>query len=239
MTTPASTPLRIPNYLVVGAAEIADLLGVSRQRVDQLTRRPDFPAPVAELASGRFWVRGEVERWAIDSGRIERSNIMSTFEYRVLPWKGLVSTGGSSPYDSLQVHLNEQGAQGWRFDQRVIIDYGTEQIEYGVFVKETEDEESRVLRRRESLMRIGRIVEDLIPLAGLERELSGEQAEVRERWQRHVSLLRQELAGLPADELPRCRHLARQGGRQTDERSTASEARNEVTVALEALGGLA
>ena len=158
----------------------------------------------------------------------------SKFEYRVLPWKGLITTGGSSPYDSLEVHLNEQGVQGWRFDQRVILDYGSQQIEYGVFVKETEDDENRILRRRETLMRVGRIVEDLIPLSGRERELSGDQAEVREQWQRYVSLLRQELAALPADELPRCRHLARQGGRQVDERSTAGEARNEVTAALEA-----
>lgn len=235
MTSPEPPVLRVPNYLVLGAAEIAELLGVSRQRVDQLTRRADFPLPVAELASGRFWVRGEIERWAVESGRIEGVKVMSLFAYRVLPWKGLVSTGGSSPYDSLEVHLNEQGAQGWRFDQRVVLDYGTQQIEYGVFIKESEDEEDVVRRKREVLMRIGRIVEDLVPFAGLERELSGEQAVVRDQWQRHAALLRQELAGLPADELPRCRHLAREGGRQTDERSTAGEARHEVTTALESL----
>ncbi|MHB1711866.1 MAG: helix-turn-helix transcriptional regulator [Acidimicrobiales bacterium] len=139
MTTTEPVTLRVPNYLVVGTAEIAVLLRVSRQRVDQLTRRPDFPLPVAELASGRFWVRGDVERWAIDGGRIGRSEMMSKFEYRLLPWKGLISSGGSSPYDSLHVHLNEQGVQGWRFDQRLILDYVTQQIEYGLFVKETED----------------------------------------------------------------------------------------------------
>lgn len=234
MTSPEPV-MRVPNYLVVGAAEITELLGVSRQRVDQLTRRDDFPLPVVELASGRFWVRGEVERWAVESGRIEGANIMSSFEYRVLPWKGLVSTGGSSPYDSLEVHLNEQGAQGWRFDQRVVLDYGTQQIEYGVFVKESEDEAEIVARRREALMRIGRLVEDLVPLAGLDRELTGDQAVVRDQWQRYTALLRQELAGLGADELPRCRHLAREGGRQIDERSTAGEARHEVTTALESL----
>ena len=57
-------------YDLVGAAEIARLLGVSRQRVDQLTRRPDFPRPVAELIVGRIWERSAVERWARDTGRI-------------------------------------------------------------------------------------------------------------------------------------------------------------------------
>jgi predicted DNA-binding transcriptional regulator AlpA len=34
-----------------------------RQRVDQLTNRPDFPAPVADLAAGKIWPAGEVEEW--------------------------------------------------------------------------------------------------------------------------------------------------------------------------------
>lgn len=124
----------------MGALEIGELLGVSRQRVDQLTRRPDFPHPAIETAAGRLWVRREVERWAVADGRIERTEPMSTLEYRILPWKALVTTGGSSPYDSLEIHLNEQGADGWRFDQRIMLDYGTQQIEYGVFVKETDSE---------------------------------------------------------------------------------------------------
>ena len=54
---------------LVGAAEIAALLGVSRQRVDQLSRHEDFPEPVAELASGRIWTRQSIEEWARGSGR--------------------------------------------------------------------------------------------------------------------------------------------------------------------------
>ncbi len=53
------------NHLV-GLAEIAEMLGVSRQRAGQLSREyPDFPAPVAELASGRVWERAGVEEWAL------------------------------------------------------------------------------------------------------------------------------------------------------------------------------
>lgn len=56
---------------LVGAHEIAELLGVTRQRVDQLTRTdPTFPKPEAELKSGRVWKRALVERWATRSGRI-------------------------------------------------------------------------------------------------------------------------------------------------------------------------
>jgi prophage regulatory protein len=40
---------------LMGAQEVAELLGVSRQRVHQLAERPDFPAPVAVLAAGKIW----------------------------------------------------------------------------------------------------------------------------------------------------------------------------------------
>jgi predicted DNA-binding transcriptional regulator AlpA len=53
----------MPHHLV-GSAEIADMLGVSRQYVDRLTRAPHFPEPQVELASGRIWSREEVEDWA-------------------------------------------------------------------------------------------------------------------------------------------------------------------------------
>jgi predicted DNA-binding transcriptional regulator AlpA len=51
------------NHLV-GSAEIAEMLGVSRQYVDRLSRATSFPAPEAELASGRIWSREAVEAWA-------------------------------------------------------------------------------------------------------------------------------------------------------------------------------
>jgi predicted DNA-binding transcriptional regulator AlpA len=49
----------------VGAHEIRVLLagGISRQRVYQLTSRPDFPAPVADLAMGKVWLAEDVEAW--------------------------------------------------------------------------------------------------------------------------------------------------------------------------------
>ena len=48
---------------LVGAREIRDLLGVSRQRVYQLAGRDDFPRPVAALASGKVWRIEDIQVW--------------------------------------------------------------------------------------------------------------------------------------------------------------------------------
>jgi ATP-dependent Clp protease ATP-binding subunit ClpA/predicted DNA-binding transcriptional regulator AlpA len=49
---------------LVGTAEIAEMLGVSRQRVDQLVDAyDDFPTPEVDLAGGRVWSRTAVETW--------------------------------------------------------------------------------------------------------------------------------------------------------------------------------
>jgi predicted DNA-binding transcriptional regulator AlpA len=56
-----------------GVREVAELLGVSRQRVSELRARPGFPAPVAELASGPVWkvssLRRFLETWDRRPGR--------------------------------------------------------------------------------------------------------------------------------------------------------------------------
>jgi hypothetical protein len=46
---------------LVGVTEIAKMIGLSRQRAGQLTKRPDWPEPYARLASGPAWRRAEVE----------------------------------------------------------------------------------------------------------------------------------------------------------------------------------
>jgi hypothetical protein len=52
------------NHLV-GAAEAAEILGVSRQRVAQmLAEIPGFPRPEVELAAGRIWKRADIKKWA-------------------------------------------------------------------------------------------------------------------------------------------------------------------------------
>jgi predicted DNA-binding transcriptional regulator AlpA len=50
---------------LVGAAEVARILGVSRQRVAQLVASaPAFPRAEVELAGGRVWSLREIEAWA-------------------------------------------------------------------------------------------------------------------------------------------------------------------------------
>ena len=48
---------------LVGLSEIADILGVTKQRVGQLRERWDFPKPVAELRSGPVWARPMLDRF--------------------------------------------------------------------------------------------------------------------------------------------------------------------------------
>ncbi|WP_135849170.1 serine/threonine-protein kinase [Serinibacter arcticus] len=46
-----------------GVSEVAQRLGVSRQRFGEVRSRNDFPQPVAVLSSGPIWDLGEVDRW--------------------------------------------------------------------------------------------------------------------------------------------------------------------------------
>jgi prophage regulatory protein len=48
---------------LVGVSEIAKLYGKSNQRAHQLTQKVGFPTPVAELASGRIWLKSDVVAW--------------------------------------------------------------------------------------------------------------------------------------------------------------------------------
>jgi len=48
---------------LVGIKEVADMLGVSRTRADQLSRRPSFPEPKVWHARVRLWEETEVQAW--------------------------------------------------------------------------------------------------------------------------------------------------------------------------------
>lgn len=54
---------------MLGAAELSALLGVSRQRVTQLTGKAWFPAPVTRLAMGGVWELIDIERMVSGTGR--------------------------------------------------------------------------------------------------------------------------------------------------------------------------
>lgn len=47
---------------LVGVAEVAQILKVSKQRASELARSADFPHPVAKLASGPVWLRSSISR---------------------------------------------------------------------------------------------------------------------------------------------------------------------------------
>lgn len=49
---------------LAGLAEIAEMLGVARRTVQRYLERPDFPEPVERLATGRVWLRADVQVWA-------------------------------------------------------------------------------------------------------------------------------------------------------------------------------
>jgi predicted DNA-binding transcriptional regulator AlpA len=49
---------------LVGSHEIRVMLGVSRQRVNQLVNQKGFPDPIVRLAQGAVWRRRDVEKWA-------------------------------------------------------------------------------------------------------------------------------------------------------------------------------
>lgn len=60
----------VPNVPpLVAAAEIAVMLGLSRQRVSQIAVTDGFPAPVAVLSVGRIWLREDIVDWARTQGR--------------------------------------------------------------------------------------------------------------------------------------------------------------------------
>lgn len=65
--------VRAVTHHLLGVAEIAELLGVSRQRVHQLAARDDFPRPTAELSAGKVWDAAAIERWQAASGRSDTS----------------------------------------------------------------------------------------------------------------------------------------------------------------------
>lgn len=54
-------PVEMTRFRLV---EIAELLGVNKQRAHQLAGEAGFPTPVAEDARGRLWDRRDIMDWA-------------------------------------------------------------------------------------------------------------------------------------------------------------------------------
>lgn len=66
---------------LIGVAELAKILEVSKQRVSDLARGHEFPRPIARLASGPVWKKSALARfidfWTRRPGRPKRAIIPS------------------------------------------------------------------------------------------------------------------------------------------------------------------
>lgn len=49
---------------LMGTSEVAEFLGISRQRVLVLAQQPTFPRPLAVLKMGNVWRATDIRRWA-------------------------------------------------------------------------------------------------------------------------------------------------------------------------------
>lgn len=65
MTIDPATTATHPGTLA-SISEVADILGVKKQRADQITRNRGFPRPRDVLAVGRVWIREDVEAYRRD-----------------------------------------------------------------------------------------------------------------------------------------------------------------------------
>jgi len=63
-TQEADRRLAEPAPRIVGVFEVAQLLGVTKQRLAVLRERSDFPAPIATLAVGPIWREGDLSTFA-------------------------------------------------------------------------------------------------------------------------------------------------------------------------------
>jgi predicted DNA-binding transcriptional regulator AlpA len=92
---------------LVGAAEVAQMLGVSRQRAHQITQTAaDFPSAQAELAAGRIWRRRDVEEWiSVHPAKRKRGPKPGSMTQRVKPSKAQLPSESVAAMPSHSGHL--------------------------------------------------------------------------------------------------------------------------------------
>jgi uncharacterized protein YuzE len=67
-----------PTELIAGVKEAAAMLGVEKSNfIRDYANKAEFPAPVAELASGRFWLRSDIHRYMRDKEAVSRPEFTS------------------------------------------------------------------------------------------------------------------------------------------------------------------
>lgn len=82
-----------------GVTEVADILGVSRQRVAKLRERNDFPDPIAEIAQGPIWDLDQIQAWRhsglrLSSGRPRSEAAARTLGERFVLEEPRIGSGG-------------------------------------------------------------------------------------------------------------------------------------------------
>ena len=82
---------------IVGSAEAAEILGVTRQRLHALRSRDGFPEPVVELSGTSVWLRSTIDsfsrRWARQPGRPQKPR---RFLVQHLDMNGLAGPSGGN-----------------------------------------------------------------------------------------------------------------------------------------------
>ena len=98
---------------LMSAAEIADELGVSRQRVHQLRSTAGFPAPLADLRGGAVWdaaaVRKFAQTWERKPGRPHTGTARGTFSWKAGPAVGRSSGIARAPNVSWLIENSTKG----------------------------------------------------------------------------------------------------------------------------------
>lgn len=103
---------------VVGSAEVAKMLGVSRQMVTKFRRRIDFPTPTT-LACGPIWNPAAIRAWNLDrKSPRDRPHTRALASFRKLSTPGkpasvyAVAKSTGIPYSTTRRHLVAAGVLG-------------------------------------------------------------------------------------------------------------------------------
>lgn len=103
---------------LMSAAEIADELGVSRQRVHQLRSTAGFPAPLADLRGGAVWDAAAVRR------RGSKVDVLAhaLAQLRPLPERLVMVGDRSHDVDGAAAHGIDTVVVGWGYGRADFID---------------------------------------------------------------------------------------------------------------------
>jgi len=92
-----------PNYPeLMGVAEMAELLGVSKQRISELAATPTFPRPLAQLKGGPVWDRASIgnflQTWQRKPGRPRKATAAMRKPLTALRANAVAPTPAPSPH---------------------------------------------------------------------------------------------------------------------------------------------